>query len=168
VVEALVWLLFGTVLLAAIPLQILGFPGTWLLLADAWLIRWLTEPDLISISTLIALACMAALGEVIELWTAAAGARSGMRVRGAVTASIVGAIIGGVLGAPILFGLGAIPGMAAGAWLAVFMTVLIKGYGLGQASGIAISALVGRLKGTAAKITICAGMVAVIIASLIL
>jgi uncharacterized protein YqgC (DUF456 family) len=162
------WLLFGAVLLAAIPLQILGLPGTWLLLADAFLLRWLTEPDLISNSTILILACMAASGELVELWTAASGARSEVPVRGAVTAAIIGAIFGGILGAPIFFGLGAIPGMAAGAWSAVFLIALINGCSPGQALRAATGALMGRLRGTAAKIVICVAMVAVLIVSLIL
>ena len=162
------WLLFGAVLLAVIPLQILGFPGTWLVLADAFLVRWLTEPDLISNSTILSLACMAVIGEVVELWTAASGARTEIPVRGSVAAAILGAIIGGVLGAPILFGLGAIPGMAAGAWTAVFLVALINGCDPGQAFRAATDALIGRLKGTAAKIFICAAMVAILVVSLII
>jgi uncharacterized protein YqgC (DUF456 family) len=161
------WLLFGTILLTALPIQILGLPGNWLLVADALFLFWFAGPDWISASTVIVLAAMALLGEVTEFWTAASGARTDVPIKGVVAASILGALVGGVLGAPVLFGLGAIPGMAVGAWSAVFLTALFNGYGPGKASEAAVGALVGRLKGTAAKVVICAAMIAVIIVSLI-
>lgn len=166
-ISILGWLLFVAVLLAALPLQVLGLPGSWFLVADALLLRWFAGPDWISTSTVIVLAAMALLGEGMELWTAAAGAKTGTRIKGAVAASILGALAGGFLGAPVLFGLGAIPGMAAGAWLAVFVAAIINGYEADRAFEAAFGALVGRLKGTAAKLIICAAMIAVIIASLI-
>ena len=165
--ELLWWFLFAAVLLAALPLQFLGFPGSWMLAADALFLRWFAGPDRISTMTVILLAAMALTGEIVELWTAAAGASTGIRIKGAVAASIMGAVVGGILGAPVLFGLGAIPGMAAGAWSAVFVTALFNGYGPGRASRAAYGALVGRLKGTAAKIIVCIAMIVVIIVSLI-
>jgi len=104
----------------ALPLQLLGLPGTWLLAADVLLFRWIMGPDFIDYHTVIILGLMALLAEALEFMTAVKGARSGPPVRGAAVASIVGAFAGGLAGAPVLFGLGAIPGMAIGAWLAVF------------------------------------------------
>jgi uncharacterized protein YqgC (DUF456 family) len=161
-------LLFGAVLLAAIPFQVLGLPGSWLLVADALFLRLLAGPHWISTSTVVVLAAMALLGEVAELWTAASGAADGRRVKGVVAASILGAMIGAIIGAPVLFGLGAIPGMAAGAWFAVFLATILNGYGPGQAFKTAYGALVGRLKGTVLKIVICAAMTAVTVVSLVL
>jgi uncharacterized protein YqgC (DUF456 family) len=159
--------LFVAFLLAALPLQVLGLPGIWILVADAFFLRWVAGPDWIGTYTVISLAFMAFTGEVLELWTAAAGARTSVHIKGGVAASILGALVGGILGAPVLFGLGAIPGMAAGAWVAVFLAAMFNGYSPGLAIGAAYGALVGRLKGTAAKIVICGVMIAVIIASLI-
>lgn len=162
------WLLFGVVLLAALPLQVLGLPGSWLLAADALFLRWFAGPERISIATIVVLAVMALLGEMMELWTAASGARTGPPVKGAVAASILGALVGGFIGAPVFFGLGAIPGMAAGAWFAVFVMAVFNGYEPAKAFEAAFGALVGRLKGTAVKLVICAAMIAVILTSLIL
>jgi len=161
------WVLFGTILLAALPLQVLGLPGTWFLVADALSVRLFAGPDRIGTSTIIILAFMAVVGEGLEFWASAAGTRTGTRIKGAVAASIIGALAGGILGAPLFFGLGAIPGMAAGAWLAVFVTAMLGGHGAGRSSEAAFGALTGRLKGTAAKLIICAAMIAVIISSLI-
>jgi len=146
---------------------LLGLPGTWLLVADAFLFRWLMGPDLIDYPTIIVLGVMALLAEALEFLTALQGARSGAPIRGAAAASIVGALAGGLAGAPILFGLGAIPGMAIGAWLAVFTLAIAGGSSFSVASGTALGAMTGRIKGTALKMLVAVAMVAVIITSLV-
>ena len=95
------------------------------------------------------------------------GARSGPPVRGAAAAALLGAFAGGLLGAPVMFGLGAIPGMAAGAWMAVFVLAVARGAGFGAATRAALGAMAGRVKGTALKLTVAVAMVAVIIAALV-
>jgi len=154
-------------MIVALPIQLLGLPGTWLLAADAFLFRLLMGPDLIDYHTVIILGFMALLAEVLELVTAVQGARSGPPVRGAAAASIVGAFAGGLAGAPVLFGLGAIPGMAIGAWLAVFTVALAGGVTFSSASRTALGAMTGRIKGTALKMIVAVAMVAVIIISLV-
>jgi len=154
-------------MVVALPLQLLGLPGTWLLAAGVFLFRWLMGPALIDYHTVIILGLMALLAEVFEFLTAIQGVRSGPPVRGAVVASIVGAFAGGLVGAPILFGLGAIPGMAIGAWLAVYAVALAGGAASKEASRIALGAMTGRIKGTALKMIVAVAMVAVIITSLV-
>jgi hypothetical protein len=165
--EFIVWFLFGSVMIVALPLQLLGLPGTWLLAADVLLFRWIMGPDYIDYHTVIILGLMALLAEALEFMTAVKGARSGPPVRGAAVASIVGAFAGGLAGAPVLFGLGAIPGMALGAWLAVFAVSLAGGATLVVASQTAFGAMTGRIKGTALKMIVAVAMVAVIIISLV-
>ncbi|UCG39521.1 MAG: DUF456 family protein [bacterium] len=161
------WVLFSILLLLAVPLQVLGLPGTWVLVADALFLRLFAGPQWLETSTLVALGAMALVGELMELSAAVKGARSGPQIRGAAVASILGALAGGLLGAPILFGLGAIPGMALGAWVAVFILALALGTGPGAASRAALGALTGRLKGTVYKMAVCVAMLAVIAASLV-
>jgi uncharacterized protein YqgC (DUF456 family) len=164
----LTWVLFGSVLILALPLQLLGLPGTWLLVGNAAMLRWATGTDWLDNHTIIVLLIMAVTGEFLEFFTAIQGARTGPDVRGSVTAALVGALVGGLLGAPILFGLGAIPGMAIGAWSFVFGVALVGGHGPANAARAALGALTGRLKGTAAKMMIAVAMVAVIIISLVM
>lgn len=166
-VDFIVWFLFGSVIIVALPLQLLGLPGTWLLAADALLFRWLMGPDLIDYSTVIVLGLMALFAEALEFMTAVQGARSGEPVRGAAAASIVGALAGGLAGAPIMFGLGAIPGMAIGAWLAVFIVAVAGGASFRPASRTALGAMTGRIKGTALKMIVAVAMVAVIVTTLV-
>jgi hypothetical protein len=154
--DIIILVLFGSVIILALPLQLLGLPGTWLLVADAFLLRWLQGPDLIDYKTVIILGLMALLAEALEFLTAVQGTRSGTPVRGAAVASILGAFAGGLAGAPVLFGLGALPGMAVG------------GATIGAASRTALGAMTGRIKGTALKMIVAVAMVAVIITSLVL
>jgi hypothetical protein len=165
--DLIIWFLFGSVMIVALPLQLLGLPGTWLLAADAFFLRWLIGPDFIDYHTVIILGLMALFAEVLEFKTAIKGARSGSPVRGAAVASIIGAFAGGLAGAPIMFGLGALPGMAIGAWLAVFTVALTGGATLSAASRTALGAMTGRVRGTALKVIIAVAMVAVIITSLV-
>lgn len=165
--DIIIWILFGGVMIVALPLQLLGLPGTWLLVADAFLLRWMQGPGLIDSHTLVILFLMAVLGEVLEFLTAVRGVRSGPPVRGAAVAAIAGAFAGGLAGAPVLFGLGALPGMAVGAWLAVLTVSLAAGGTFGEAFTTALGAMTGRIKGTAIKIVVAAGMVAVMIISLV-
>lgn len=165
--DILVWALFGSVVIAALPLQLLGLPGTWLLAADALVLWWLKGPGYIDFKTVIILAFMAFLAEILEFLTAVRGARSGPLIGGAGAAAVVGAFAGGLFGAPILFGLGAIPGMAIGAWSAVFTLALVRGSTITEASRAALGAMAGRIKGAALKLIAAAAMVAVIITSLV-
>lgn len=166
-VDILIWILFGSVIIVALPLQLLGLPGTWLLAGDALVLRLLKGPDLMDYQTVFILVLMAAAGEVLEFVTAVQGARTGPPVKGATVAAIVGAIAGGIAGAPILFGLGALPGMAIGAWAAVFIVAVAGGASFGSAFASALGAMTGRIKGTVLKLIIAVGMVAVIIVSLV-
>jgi len=165
--DLIIWFIFGSVMIVALPLQLLGLPGTWLLVGDVFFLRWLKGPDLIDYHIVIVLGLMALLGEVFEFLTAVQGVRSGPPIRGAATASIVGAFAGGLVGAPVMFGLGAIPGMAIGAWLAVFTVALAGGATRGVAFETALGAMTGRIKGTALKMIVAVAMVAVIIISLV-
>jgi hypothetical protein len=167
-IDILIWIFFGSVIIVALPLQLLGLPGTWLLAADALLFRWLMGPDLIDYRNVLVLFIMALVAEGLEFMAAVKGVGSGPPIKGAVAASILGAIAGGVIGAPVFFGLGAIPGMALGAWLGVFLVALIHGVPPGTASAAAFGAMIGRLKGTAFKMIVAVAMVAMIIVSLVL
>jgi uncharacterized protein YqgC (DUF456 family) len=153
------WGLFWIVLAAALPVQVIGLPGTWIIVADCLALRLLGGPDSITTPAVLLMAVLAAGGEVLEFTVSAAGARSEEPVRGTVTAAIVGGIVGGVIGAPFFLGVGAIPGMALGAFTAVTIVNLAAGKAPSDAARSGLGAMTGRLKGTAAKIIVAAVMV---------
>ena len=161
------WAAFGIALLAAIPAQIVGLPGTWIIFVNALVLRLLSGEARLDSSAVVLLGAAAVAGEVMEFYASAAGARSQDPLKGSTVAAVAGAILGGIAGAPFLFGIGAIPGMAAGAFLAVFTLAMIVGRGTKDAFGIGYGALVGRLKGTAVKILIAVVMLIFLVVSLI-
>lgn len=166
VMAVLGWAAFGIVLLAAVPAQVAGLPGTWIIFADAFVLRFLDGETRIGWTTVAVLGLIAASGEILEFTTAVAGARSQDPVKGTTAAAVVGAIVGGIAGVPFLFGIGAIPGMAVGAFLAVFILYLAGGRGAGEAWSAGYGALIGRLKGTAVKVLMSAAMLIFLIVSL--
>ncbi len=133
-------------------LHLLGLPANWLILAALGLWRW-THPEMAAdwaFFSLIFTLCV--LGEVIEflvqLW---GGKRFGGSRRGG-WAAVIGAIIGGVLGAPLFFGLGALPGSIFGAFAGSFLVELGQGYSFAAAYRAAWGAMVNKVFGTVVKI----------------
>ena len=155
---ALGWVVFGIVLAASVPAQVLGFPGTWLIFADALGVRLLAGGERISTAAVIILGLVAAAAEVLEFYVSVTGAKAGTPVRGTGAAAIAGALAGGIAGAPFFFGLGAVPGMAEGAFLGVFFLSAARGKDSGEALRLGLGAMTGRLKGTAAKVLAAVAM----------
>lgn len=160
------WGIFWILLAGSIPLQIVGLPGAWLVFADVLALRFLGGSDTIGTSLVLILAIMAAGGELIEFYTSMRGAGEGTPVRGSGVAALVGGIFGGAAGFPLFFGLGAIPGMAAGAFIAVFVLSIAAEGNLEDAYYTAQGAFFGRLKGSLAKLVIVAVMITIVIYSL--
>lgn len=170
-------LLLAVVLLVGWVTQLIGMPGNWLIVLAAALYAWLLPADApaaIGWNTVIALAVLAVVGEVVELVAGAAGvAKVGGSRRSAVLA-LVGSMIGGILGigvglpiplvgsliAAVLFaGLGALAGAFIGeSWL---------GRDFDTSVNVGKAAFVGRVLGTLAKMIICSIMVVGALAALV-
>lgn len=86
---------------ACLALVLLGLPGTWILLGSAALVDALTPADLFSARTIWMGVVLALLGEALEFFAGAQGAKragAGRRgTRGALIGGIAGAIVGGLL-----------------------------------------------------------------------
>lgn len=161
------WFVFWVILAVSVPVQLVGLPGTWIILADALALRFLTGPEVLSWQVLLVLFIAAFFGEVLEFYSAVAGARQRTDLKGIAPAAIAGGIMGGILGAAFFFGLGALPGAAAGSFAGVFILALASGSKPGEAAGIGAGALVGRLKGTAIKLIASVAMIAILIVSIV-
>ena len=160
------WALFWIVLVLSLPAQVVGLPGTWIIVLDALVLRLLGGVDSITTGAVVTLGALALGGELLEFTIAAAGARSGEPVSGTIAAAVAGGIIGGIAGAPFFLGAGAIPGMALGAFAAVFILNLASGKAPVDALRSGMAAMTGRLKGTAAKLTVAVVMMVVIVVSI--
>jgi len=176
--EYLAAICLAGVLAVSWVLQLLGLPGTWLIVAAAALYAWLVPADAwtaIGWWAVGFLVALAVLGEILEFVAGALGVtKVGGSRRGAVLAivgSLAGAIVGLFVGLPIpvigslvsavlLGGLGALAGAMLGE--------MWKGRDFDTSLTVGKAAFVGRLLGTVAKLVICTLMVVVTLGALVL
>jgi len=147
---------------------LLTLPGTWMMLAAAGVVAWLSW-GLISPWTLAVLLVLAIAGEVLETFSSSAGARctgaSRWGGRGALLGSVIGALAGTFVIPVPLFGslIGACLGAAGGAILAE----LAVGRSAGQSARVGAGAGLGRLAAVAVKFAVAAAMWLIIVVAAI-
>lgn len=151
--------LFLAYLVFLLLLHAFGLPANWLILVSLGVWVWL-HPELYpGLGFFVLLLALCVLGEVVEfaaqLW---GGRRYGGSRRGA-WAAVIGAIVGGVMGAPLFFGLGAIPGSFLGAYAGSFLIELGQGYSVSTARRAAWGAMLNKVFGTVVKVGIGVGMI---------
>jgi uncharacterized protein YqgC (DUF456 family) len=155
-------LLFTACLLALFSL-VIGVPGTFIIVAVAFIYAWATGFAAVHWSTLGWLLLLAVIGEGIE-FLAASVAASGTRPSRRVTiGALVGALIGGIVGTPILFGIGSLLGALAGAFLGAALAVQSEGGSLRESVATGFAALKGRLLGFVVKAALGAAMVIIVV-----
>ncbi len=135
-------------------LVVFGLPGNWLIVISACLFAWWrAEDDVFSIYTLIAIAALAVLGELIEFFAGAGGAkRAGAGWRGSIGA-LLGALTGAIFGTfllPIPF-LGTLIGACVGAGLGAWGLELAGGRKLQDSARFAMGAGIGEFLGITSK-----------------
>jgi uncharacterized protein YqgC (DUF456 family) len=129
-----------------------GFPGTWIILISTASYAWITGFEKITLSLLLMLAGVATGAEIFEYFFGVAGARRfGASKKGAFF-SIVGGLAGAIIGTPVFFGLGALIGLFAGAFLGAFGYELIRYRKLMHSLKSGMGALLGRASGTLLKL----------------
>ena len=118
-----VWLfiliLFNACWLATVPFML---PGNWLMLATTYLFTWWQwDRGIFSMPLLIIVTVLALIGEIIEFFAGAGGAKqAGAGWLGAL-AAVGGAIVGAIVGTGIVPILGTILGACFGAGLATWI-----------------------------------------------
>jgi len=137
-----------------VALILLGLPGTWLMIATAALVEWLTDDVLFHAATLGVAVVLGALGELIEFMASAGGAKragaTGSGAMGALVGGIVGAILGTVfIPVPLL---GSLAGGAMGAFAGSAMLEHGGGKELREAMHVGRSAAVGHVLGMLGKL----------------
>lgn len=146
---------------------VVGLPGTWLMAGLTALVAWLQwDParswtdQMISGPTLLVVFGLAILGELVEFFAGAAGAKRAGASGWGTLGAILGAFVGGVLATffipiPVIGSLmGACLGAAAGA--ASFE--LGTGRRAEEAYRSGVGAGIGRFQGTIAKLGVGVGM----------
>ena len=152
------WLIL-LILLNVVWLSLVFFalPGNWLMIATTAIFAWLGPgEEIFSIYTFVAIALLALLGEVMEFFAGAGGAKkAGAGIRGA-TGAICGAIIGALLGTifiPILV-FGTLVGSCFGAGLGAWIAELAGGRRMRHSVHSGVGAGVGQFLGVSAKFAI--------------
>ena len=134
-----------------------ALPGNWLMVATTAIFAWLGPGEgIFSIYTFVVITLLALLGEVMEFFAGAGGAKkAGAGTKGAIGA-ICGAIIGAVLGTifiPILV-LGTLLGSCFGAGLGAWIVELAGGRRMRHSVYSGIGAGLGQFLGVSAKFAI--------------
>ena len=135
-------------------LVVFGLPGNWLIVISACLFAWWrAEDNVFSIYTLIAIVALAVLGELIEFFAGAGGAkRAGAGWRGSIGA-LLGALTGAIFGTfllPIPF-LGTLIGACVGAGLGAWGLELSGGRKIQDSARFAMGAGIGEFLGITSK-----------------
>src|SRR5205809_646151 len=129
IVITMLALVFST---GAVVLQLVGLPGTWLIVLAAVVVKVieifvpLGPTELLGWWTLVILLALAGVGELVEVGAGAAGTKVG----GGTKRGMIGAVVGSLLGALI----------------ATFMIPIpLIGSLIGAVGGAAVGAIVGEL-----------------------
>lgn len=136
-----------------------GLPGLWVMAGAVLLYSAIGPPGAIGTWTVVIVAGLAALGEVLEFVLAGRYARRYGGSRRAEWGAILGSIAGAIMGVPVpLVGsmIGAFLGAFAGAWIAE----LTRRTAVGAATRVATGALVGRIAAVATKTGIGCAVIA--------
>lgn len=153
-VWAVILILFNACWLATVPFML---PGNWLMLATTYLFTWWQwDRGVFSMPLLVIVTVLALIGEIIEFFAGAGGAKqAGAGWLGALSA-IGGAFFGAVVGTgviPIPF-FGTILGACFGAGLATWIIERITGKEHEESVRSGVGAGTGVLIGTVSKFCI--------------
>ncbi|MDL2314238.1 DUF456 domain-containing protein [Desulfovibrio sp. OttesenSCG-928-C14] len=146
--------IFIILMLGCLFLLLLGLPGNWVIIAFTGIWAWMHGAGMFGWQFFILIIFLAALGELVEFL---AGLYMAKRYGGSNKGSlggIIGAFAGGILCAPILFGLGALPGALAGGYLGCFVVEKLSGRKGMDAARAALGATIGRFGGFVVKLGI--------------
>ena len=135
-----------------------GLPGTWIILGSAVGYAALV-PGSIGWFTIVLLAIVAIIGEVIEFTLTAKYTKKYGGSRRASWGAIIGGMVGAIMGVPIPV-IGSVVGAFAGAFIGAFAAEMSRGTEVSGSTRVATGALVGRAVAAAMKVGIGLAMAA--------
>ena len=148
-------------LVAALLVIPFGLPGTFLIVLSALLYGLATEFVEITWGTISLLFASALFAEGVEAAAGIMGAKRYGSGNMGVFASLAGGIVGALLGAPLFFGLGAIPGALLGAFAGAVVAEAMRGRALNDALRAGWGTFLGRIAGTTVKVAVAVAMAVV-------
>lgn len=128
-----------------------GFPGTAIILLDAFVYAAVTGFEKIGIKVLLALLILSVLAEIADFAVGMAGAVKFGASRRGLWGFLIGGLTGAALLAPFLLGLGIITGSFLGGFLGMTALELLHRSGLKPSLRASWGAVLGRAAGIAVK-----------------
>lgn len=146
-------LILAAVIIVSLILIVLGLPGLWIMVASAVTYNLVVPGDPIGWVTLVAVAVLAFVAELLEFALAGRYARKYGGSRRAGWGAILGGIVGAMVGIPVPI-IGSVIGAFVGSFLGALIAEFTGGSSAGDATRVAKGALIGRVISTVLKIGI--------------
>jgi uncharacterized protein len=146
-------LILAGVIVLSLILIVLGLPGLWIMIASAVVYNMVVPGDPIGWFSLVAVAVLALVAELLEFTLTARYARKYGGSRRAGWGAIIGGIIGAMVGFPVPI-IGPIIGAFVGSFSGALIAEITGGSSAGDATRVAKGALIGRVMSTVLKIGI--------------
>jgi uncharacterized protein len=146
-------LILAAVILLSLVLIVLGLPGLWIMVASAVTYNLIVPGDPIGWFSLVAVAVLALVAELLEFTMTGRYARKYGGSRRAGWGAIIGGMIGAFVGFPVPI-VGPVIGAFIGSFCGALVAELTGGASAGDATRVAKGALIGRAMSTALKIGI--------------
>lgn len=145
--------LLTLVLFASLILIALGLPGLWVMIASAVVYNLMAPTDPISWITIVGIAVLGLVAEVIEFTLSGKYARKYGGSRRAGWGAMIGGMVGAFLGFPIPI-VGPLIGAFVGSFVGALAGELSVGSGAAASTRAATGALIGRALATAMKMAV--------------
>jgi uncharacterized protein len=146
-------IILAVVIILSLILIVLGMPGLWIMVASAVTYNLIVPGDPIGWFTLVAVAVLALVAELLEFTMTGRFARKYGGSRRAGWGAIIGSIVGAMVGVPVPI-VGPIIGAFVGSFLGALVAELTGGSSAGASTRVATGALIGRVVSTVLKIGI--------------
>ncbi len=146
-------LILAGVIVLSLILIVLGLPGLWIMVASAVTYNLVVPGDPIGWGTLIAVAVLAFIAELLEFTLTGRFARKYGGSRRAGWGAILGGIVGAMVGIPVPI-IGSVIGAFLGSFLGALIAEFTGGASAGDSTRVAKGALIGRVVSTVLKIGI--------------
>lgn len=146
-------LILACVIVLSEILIVLGLPGLWIMVATAVVYNLMVPGEPIGWVSLVAVAVLAFVAELLEFSLSGKYARKYGGSRRAGWGAIIGGIVGAMVGVPVPI-IGPVIGAFVGSFLGALFAELTGGSSAGDATRVAKGALIGRAVSTALKIGI--------------
>lgn len=161
----------GILLIAALVIGLflipLGLPGLWVMAGAVLAYSYFVPTGAIGLWTIVLVAVLALVGEVLEFTLAGRYARRYGGSRRAGWGAIIGSFVGAIVGVPVPI-VGSVIGAFVGAFVGAWVAEMTRSPELRAATRVATGALLGRIAAVAAKVGIgCAVLVWVTFALLV-